>query len=82
MTTAAKTIRKTTWNTYGVSGYTYDCANDPRSTGGVHIHQVRLGKHGWQHRICQSNGIHSAYSPVTLIDDAQGEAWFEQAKAY
>jgi len=78
----AKAIRKTTWNTFGVNGYTYDCANDPRSTGGVHYHQVRLGKHGWQHRICQSNGGRRAYSPVTPIDDAQGEAWFEQAKNY
>jgi hypothetical protein len=82
MATTAKTIRKTTWNTYGVSGYIYDCANDQRSAGGVHIHQVRLGRHGWQHRICQSNGGRKAYSPVTPIDDATGEARFEQAKQY
>ena len=79
---ARTTIRKSTWNTYGMNGYTYDCANDQRSAGGVHLHQVRLGKHGWQHRICQSNGWHKAYSPVTPIDDAQGEARFEQAKNY
>jgi hypothetical protein len=82
MATTASTIKKTTWNSYDHTGYTYDCANDQRSAGGIHIHQVRLGKHGWQHRICQSNGSHTAYSPVTPIDDEQGETWFEQAKAY
>ena len=76
------TIRKSNWNTYGMNGYTYDCANDQRSAGGVHLHQVRRGKHTWYTRICQSNGSHKSYSTVTPIDDIQGEALFEQAKAY
>lgn len=82
MTMNTKRIRKNIWNTYGIFGYSYDYANDQRSAGGVHIHQVRLSKHGWQHRICQSNGRYKAYSPVKPIDDSQGEALFEQVKIY
>ena len=76
------TIRKSTWNTYAMTGYTHDVANDQRSAGGVHLHEVRLGKQGWMRRIRQSNGNHKAYSPVEQIDDAEGEALFAQAKAY
>lgn len=77
-----KTMRRTTWNTYAVSGYTYDVANDQASAGGVHVHEVRKGRAGWQKRICQSNGRHEAYGPVTPIDDAEGEALYATAQNY
>ncbi len=77
-----KTIRKTTWNTYRMSGYTHDVANDQRSAGGVHLHQVRHTVSGWQKRIEQSNGSWSAYGPVESISDADGESHFETAKNY
>jgi hypothetical protein len=73
-------IRKNNWNTYATRGYTYDAANDQASAGGVHHHQVRLGKAGWQTRICQSNGRHQAYGPVSAISDEDGEANFATAK--
>lgn len=74
------TIRKSNWNTYATRGYTHDVANDQASAGGVHHHQVRLGKRGWQHRICQSNGRYQSYGPVSVITDAEGEAHFATAE--
>ncbi len=73
-------IRKSKWTTYATTGYTHDVANDQASAGGVHLHQVRKGKHGWQQRICQSNGRHQAYGPVESIDDADGEVLFATAQ--
>lgn len=72
-------LSKRTWNTYYICGYAYDVANDQRSAGGVHLHQVRRTKTGWQKRICQSNGQYESYGPVELIDDATGEAHFATA---
>lgn len=74
------TIRKTTWNTYRTTGYTYDVANDQASAGGVHHHQVRKTKAGWQYRICQSNGCHRSYGQVESIGEADGEARFATAQ--
>lgn len=73
-------IRKSAWNTYRTTGYTHDVANDQRSAGGIHFHQVRKTKTGWQLRIEQSNGKHTSYGAVTTTTDADGEAKFEQAK--
>ncbi len=73
--------RNDQWNTYATYGYSHDVANDPASTGGVHLHQVRRGKAGWQTRVLQSNGRHRAASRVEPIDDAKGEALFATAKA-
>ncbi len=73
-------MKKSTWNTYATSGYTYDVANDQASAGGVHLHQVRRNRSGWQTRICQSNGRHQSYGPVESIDDAEGEAHFATAQ--
>ena len=73
-------MRKTTWNTYAVRGYTYDVANDQASAGGVHCHQVRRTRTGlWQTRIEQSNGRHTSYGPVTPISEEEGEALFATA---
>ncbi len=72
--------RKSTWTTYATTGYTHDAANDQASAGGVHHHQVRRTRRGWQSRICQSNGRHIAYGPVEPIDEADGEAKFATAK--
>ena len=79
MTVTTK-LRKTTWNTYYVGGYTHDVANDQSSAGGVHLYQVRKTKSGWQQRIEQSNGRHSAFSPVIPIDEQDGEAKFATAQ--
>lgn len=76
---ATTQLKKTTWNTYRTTGYSYDVANDQRSAGGVHLHQVRRTKNGWQKRICQSNGQFQAYGPVESISDADGEAKFATA---
>jgi hypothetical protein len=74
------TTIKTTWNTYRTTGYTHDVAQDQRSAGGVHHHQIRRTKSGWQKRIKQSNGDHTSYGPVTAVSDADGAALFEAAK--
>ena len=74
-------MRKSTWNTYAISVYSYDVANDRKSQGGVHLHQVRNTPSGWQHRILQSNGIHEASGPVDYISDPAGEVRFATAKA-
>ena len=76
----AKT-RKDHWNTYATYGYTHDVANDPASTGGVHLHQVRFGKAGWMTRIMQSNGNHRAAGRARSISDTEGEAFFATAQA-
>ncbi len=76
------TVKKTTWNTYMTRCYTYDVAKDQRSAGGVHHHQVRKTKSGWQKRVLQSNGMYSAAGPVNAITDEEGEAFFETAKTY
>lgn len=76
-----KTLTKTTWNTYAISGYTHDVANDQASAGGVHLHQVRRTRAGyWQTRICQSNGRHESYGPVAVIDDEDGESHYATAQ--
>lgn len=80
MAATSKTLRKTTWNTYATRGYTYDVANDQASAGGVHLHQVRKTNAGWQTRVCQSNGRHEAYGPVSPVPDADGEAYFATAE--
>ena len=74
------TMKKTTWNTYATSCYTFDAANDQRSAGGVHHHQVRHTADGWQKRIKQSNGVHTAYSDVSPLSDADGAAAFATAQ--
>lgn len=66
-----------------MSGYSHDVANDQASAGGCHFHQVRkTTRGGWQKRIRQSNGPHSAYGPVESIDDETGEANFASAQTY
>lgn len=74
-------IRKSNWNTYATYGYTYDVANNQSSAGGVHEHQVRRTRGGhWQKRICQSNGRHQAYGPVSPLSEEEGEAFFATAQ--
>lgn len=73
-------MRNTTWNTYKITGYTHDVAQDQRSAGGVHLHQVRKTKEGWQKRICQSNGRHKSLGGVSVLTDAEGAAAYEAAK--
>lgn len=73
-------MQKTTWNTYATRCYTYDVANDQRSAGGVHLHQVRKTKSGWQKRILQSNGRFEAAGEVEPISEAEGEAKFATAQ--
>jgi len=76
-------IKATHWNTYHLTGYTRDVANDQASAGGVHLHQVRRTRGGhWQARICQSNGRHRAYGPVESITEAEGLAYFARAESY
>lgn len=72
-------MKRTNWNTYATRGYTFDAAQDQRSAGGVHLHQVRKTKAGWQKRILQSNGRFKAAGPVSAISDADGEAAFVTA---
>ena len=75
-------IRRSTWNTYATYCYTYDVANDQRSAGGTHNHQVRLTKRGWQTRIRQSNGAYESFGPITNIDANEGETLFAKAELY
>lgn len=76
-------MSRATWTTYAVRGYTHDVANDQRSAGGVHLHQVRRTRKGyWQRRILQSNGSWSAAGQVTPITPAEGEALWATAEQY
>lgn len=68
------------WNTYHVSGYTHDVANDQSSAGGVHLYQIRKTKKGWQKRICQSNGKHQSYGKVEKISEIDGIEKFNQVE--
>ena len=75
-------MKNTTWNTYKTTGYTHDVAQDQRSAGGVHHHQVRKTKAGWQKRIEQTNGTATSFGVVQSISDADGVAAFEMAKKH
>ena len=46
----------TKWKTYRTTGYTHQVGDDPRATGGVHLHQIRKAGSGYQVRIVESNG--------------------------
>ena len=72
-------IQRKNWNTYSVTGYTHDVAQDQRSAGGVHLHQVRRSKRGWLERIQQRNGRYSATGEVHAISDLAGEEKFATA---
>lgn len=76
----ARRIRRDRWNTYRITGYVFDAANDQRSAGGIHDHQVRRGPAGWQTRIRQVNGLAEAFGCVQAITVEEGERLFEQAK--
>lgn len=72
-------MRKSTWTTYHIEGYSHDVASDQRSAGGIHSHQVRRTQAGWQKRVKQTNGRYEAYSAVYPISDQDGEAAFASA---
>lgn len=75
-------MKNTTWTTYRTSGYTHDVAQDQRSAGGVHHHQVRKTKSGWQTRIEQTNGRFTSFSEVKSVSDSEGAALYATAKTY
>lgn len=68
------------WTTYRISGYTHDVAQDQRSAGGVHLHQVRRTRAGYQTRVLQSNGRYRAAGPVSAVSDAEGAALVATSK--
>lgn len=74
------TIRKSIWNTYAITGYTHQVGTDAAATGGVHRHEVRKTKAGWQKRVVDSNGRFQSAGPVTPVTEADGEAMFAQAE--
>jgi hypothetical protein len=74
------TLKRSTWNTYRVTGYTHQVGDDPRATGAEHLHQVRKGRDGWQRRTVDSNGRFTSPGPVTPLTDAEGEAMFATAQ--
>jgi hypothetical protein len=76
------TLRKSVWNTYRITGYTHQVGDDARATGGVHLHQVRRSRRGWQRRTVDSNGRYTSPGPVAPLADAEGEALYRQALAY
>lgn len=83
MTTSATKISSAKWNTYAITSYTHDVAQDQASAGGVHMHQVRRTRSGnWQKRICQSNGRRQSYGSVEPINASEGEALFARAEKY
>lgn len=75
-----KRSRKSTWNDYFIGGYTYDVANDQRSAGGVHIHQVRKTKDGWEKRIVQSNGRFRSIGKTEKLNEEDGLCKFKEVK--
>lgn len=50
-----------------------------RQHGGVHLHQVRQGKGGWQKRVVDSNGVYRSAGKIEAVADADGEALFVRA---
>jgi len=76
------TMRRTTWHTHKTTCYTHDVSQDRRSAGGVHLHQVRKGKDGWQERILQSNGRFDSVSPTYDISEEEGKSLFEDAQKH
>jgi hypothetical protein len=73
-------MKNTTWNTYRTTGYTHDVAQDQRSAGGVHLHQVRKTRAGWETRIKQSNGRFSSFGASSAVTESEGVAAFAKAK--
>jgi hypothetical protein len=81
MTTATRLNRRN-WNTYRITGYTYQVGDDARATGGVHLHQVRLTRAGyWQTRVVDSNGRFQSAGKVTSVSATEGEANLATAEA-
>lgn len=72
-------MSKRNWTTWATRAYTHDVANDQRSAGGVHLHQVRKIDGQWQARILQSNGKYRHHGEVSPLDDAEGEARYATA---
>jgi hypothetical protein len=75
-------MKQANWNTYKTTSYTHDVAQDQRSAGGVHHHQIRRTKSGWQHRVKQSNGSFASYGATVPMSDADGAALFETAESH
>ena len=73
-------MNKRTWTTYFTGAFTYDVADDQASAGGVHQHQIRKTRRGWQERIRQVNGVHVSYGPVKSIPEKSGEVTWAIAK--
>lgn len=73
-------MRRETWNTYRTCCYGYDVADDQRSAGGIHDHQVRRTPRGWQKRIRQANGGHESFGAYAAIDAVEGELLYSQAR--
>lgn len=73
------TLRKSTWNTYRITGYTHQVGDDARATGGVHLHQIRRAKSAWHRRTVDSNGRYRSAGPAVVVSDADGEAMYKQA---
>lgn len=59
------------WQTYRTTGYTHQVGDDPRATGGVHLHQVRNGENGPLYRIVESNGKYTSATKATPASEAQ-----------
>ena len=74
-------MNRKNWTTYAISGYTHQVGDDQRATGGVHLHQVRRTKSGWQRRTVDSNGRYDSAGRVEPLDDATGEAKFSQSQS-
>lgn len=73
-------MKPTNWNTYRITPFVSDVANDRASSGCIHCHQVRRSPAGWQKRIMQVNGRHVAYGPVEPLSNAEGSAAFATAQ--
>jgi Neuraminidase (sialidase) len=81
MTTATKLNRRN-WNTYSITGYTYQAGDDARATGGVHLHQVRQTRAGyWQTRVVDSNGRFQSAGKAQSVAAAEGETHLATAEA-
>ena len=75
-------MKKTTWNTYRISGYTYQVGDDPRACGGVHRHEVRCTRaRVWQVRVVDSNGRYSSPGDAMEVSEAEGLEFWVKAQA-
>jgi len=72
------------WVTYQIANATYRLGVNSDAHYGLFLYQIKKepGEKGlWLHRCLEKNGEHEWEGPITLLNDARGEAKLAEAKA-